>query len=64
MYFGWSWGMAVAAFTLHLLSIIPLALTKTNQTDDMTERVLPPSEVWTTSQNRRWLLNVQLKATK
>ena len=64
MYFGWSWGMAVAALTLHLLSIIPLALTKTNQTDDMTERVLPPSEVWTTSQNRRWLLNVQLKATK
>ena len=51
MYFGWSWGMAVAALTLHLLSIIPLALTKTNQPDDMTERVLPPSGVWTTPQN-------------
>ena len=44
-YFGWSYGMAIESMIIHILTIIPLALTKRNQLDDGMEHSLTPRRV-------------------
>ena len=42
--YGWSWGVAVGSTLFHLLSIIPLVLTKPNQPDDGIKQTLTPKK--------------------
>ena len=43
--FGWSYGMAIGSMIIHILTIIPLALTKPKKLDDGMEHSLTPRRV-------------------
>ena len=42
--YGWSWGVAIASTLFHLLSILPLGLTKPNEPDDGLKHSLAPKK--------------------
>ena len=42
--YGWPWGVAIASTLFHLLSILPLALTKPNEPDDGLKHSLAPKK--------------------